>query len=334
MGMSEDFFKALKFMVVEDVDRDREEVLNQLADAGFQPENSVALPATFQDALEALTDHAEQLDVVFLDLNLPRNADDASPEKRHGRKLLETIHNTFNPRLGIRVVVVSGEDLLDGFNDQNMYDAWPGTLVSIAQKSALSKTLSTSLKRLRKDPLAQRIRRAKVDGVLDYYETVVDATKPIGERLKAARSLAVRLVRNEVDQHLSKVNGTSDYADNLNGLIHDHIESRFAPGYKGRQFIDIGKIESEGGWSAFLWRGATVQHLYVLNHYRNDHTHIDEKPYGGGSSEGWTIPRETMERLKAGSVLGQIAECIVRELLDWYLPWHEQVYRPWLEKQK
>ena len=27
----------------------------------------------------------------------------------------------------------------------------------------------------------------------------------------------------------------------------------------------------------------------------------------------------------------QIVELIVRELLDWYLLWHEQVYLPWKE---
>ncbi len=326
-------FEDLKFMVVEDVEGDREEVLNQLADAGFKVENLLARPTTFQEAMEALSDHAEELDVVFLDLNLPRDDADPRPEKGHGRKLLETIHKSYNPRLGIRVVVVSGEDLLNGFADQNMYAAWPGTLVSIAQKSELSKTLKASLKRLRKDPLAQRVRRAKVDGILGYYECVADATQPVGERLKAARALAVRLVRNEVDHHLGAVDGTRDYADDLNGLIRNHIESRFAPGRDGRHYIDVGKIRSDGGWGAFLWRGAMVRHLHVLNQYRNTFEHLREQPYEGGSTGRWDVPRDVMERVVSGQAAGTIAECIVRELLDWYLPWHEQVYQPWLESQ-
>lgn len=326
-------FDGFKFIVVEDVERDREEVLNQLADAGFRPANLLARPATFQDALEALDDHAESLDVLFLDLNLPRGATDSRPEKGHGRALLDTIHKNYNPRLGIRVVVVSGEDLLDGFTDQTMYDAWPGTLVSIAQKSALSKTLSASLKRLRKDPLAQRIRRAKLDTVLADYESVIDSTLPVRERLRAARALALRLVRNEVDHHSGSVGASIGYSDDLNGLIKDHVESRFAPALNDRRYIDIGKIQSAGGWDEFLWRGATVQHLYALNQYRNTFEHLRERPYHAGANNSWQVPRDTMERAQAGHSTAYIAEHIVRDLLDWYLPWHEQVYLPWVEQQ-
>ena len=325
-------FDSLKFIIVEDVVRDREEVLNQLADAGFNSGNLLARPATYLEALEALNDHADELDVVFLDLNLPRDAADPKPEKGHGRKLLQTIHQSFNPRLGIRVVVVSGEDLLDGFADQNMYDAWPGTLVSIAQKSALSKTLASSLKRLRKDPLAQRIRRANLDGVIENYEWVTDAAQPVGERLKAARALAIRLVRNEVDHHQGTLGASSRYADDLNGLIKNFIENRFSPHpTTGRLYVDVGRIVSPGGWGDFLWRGAMVQHLYVLNNYRNDHTHLQEKPYDDGNPNSWSVPRDTLTAVSNGVTLGLVAEQIVRELLDWYLPWHEQVYCPWAD---
>lgn len=326
-------FERFKFIVVEDIERDREEVLNQFADAGFSPTNLLARPMTFQDALEELSDHAEQLDVVFLDLNLPRNDNDPRPEKGHGREILKTIHNTYNPRLGIRVVVVSGEDLVDGFTDQNMYDAWPGTLVSIAKKSALSQTLKASLKRLKKDPLAQLIRRVKLDNVLEHYERVTDSGQPGGERLKAARALAIRLVRNEVDHFNGSIGSTDAYADNLNGLIKDHIESRFIPHSNGHRYVDIGKIQTPGGWSAFLWRGATLQHLYALNSYRNAFEHLREQPYDGGVSDTWQIPRDTMARAYAGQAAAMIAEHIVRDLLDWYLPWHEQVYVPWAENQ-
>lgn len=328
-------FENFKFMVIEDVDRDREEVLNQLADAGFLPKNLLARPMTFQSALEALSDHSQEIDVVFLDLNLPRDPADPRPEKGHGREILNIIHKTYNPRHGIRVVVVSGEDLLDGFTDQNMYDAWPGTLVSIAQKSALSKTLAASLKRLRKDPLAQRIRRAKLNDALEYYECVVDNTQPVGARLDAARKLAVLLVRNEVNHHHGSLGATNAYADKLSDLIRDHIESRFSFNPRtNRRHVDMGAIESNGGWQSFLWRGAMVQHLYVLNNYRNDHVHLPEHPYEDGTQGCWTIPRDTLDRVRGGVALGLIAEHIVRDLLDWYLPWHEQVYLPWVEGQK
>ncbi|MCL5669873.1 MAG: response regulator [Acidobacteria bacterium] len=327
-------FETLKFMIIEDMERDREEVLNIVDCIQDLPENLLAAPSTFQKALEALEDYANDLDVVFLDLNLPRDASDSRPERDHGRKILDTIHNSYNPRLGIRVVVVSGEDLIDGWNDLNMYQVWPGTLVSIAQKSALSKTLTASLKRLRKDPLAQRIRRAKLEDILQYYERVVDGAQRIGERLKSARALALCLVRNEVDHYLGAIGATTKYADDLNRLIKDHVESRFAPAPNGRRYIDIGKIESTGGWGAFLWRGVTVQHLYSLNQYRNSYEHLREQPYENDANDTWEIPRDSMDRARAGQETALVAEHIVRDLLDWYLPWHEQVYIPWAKEQK
>ena len=71
--------------------------------------------------------------------------------------------------------------------------------------------------------------------------------------------------------------------------------------------------------------------VYVLNHYRNDHTHLPEHPYDEGTQRNWAIPRDTLDRVRGGVTLGLVAEHIVRELLDWYMPWHEQVYLPWAE---
>lgn len=330
-------FESLKFIVIEDIERDRVEVLNQLADAGFDPKNLLARPAHYEEAVEAIRDHADDLDVVFLDLNLPRDATDARPTRGIGRNILNLIHGSLNPKASIRVVVVSGEDLLDGYTDQMMYDLWRGTLVSIAQKSALAVTLKSSLKRLRRDPLAQALRKAKLEDVLAHYEVVVDGTQPIGERLKEARSVGLRLARNEVDHHLGRLDATVDYADDLNGLIKDRIEDRFdftsLPGGRQARMVSLAKIKSNGGWSAFLWRGAMVQHLYALNSYRNDYVHIKARPYDDRNGSTWTIPREVLQSVSDGRHVGVVVESIVRDLIEWYLPWHEQVYLPWREKQ-
>ena len=170
--------------------------------------------------------------------------------------------------------------------------------------------------------------------MLNHYECVVDSAQPVGSRLDAARKLAVRLVRNEVDHHRGAIGASDAYADDLNRLIHDHIESRFSANTNsGRRYIGVGAIESTGGWGAFLWRGAMVQHLYTLNSYRNDFTHLPEKPYADGNPCDWTFPRDTLDRVGSGEILGAVAEHIVRELLDWYLPWHEQIYIPWAQEQ-
>lgn len=331
-------FDKLKFMVIEDVEPQRMEVLRQLASAGFKGENQVAQPRTYQEAVDAIADHAVDLDVVFLDLRLPRDQTDGRPEKGHGRNLLKLIHDAYNPGAGIRVVVVSGEDLLDGFTDQNMYDAWPGTLVSIAQKGALATTMKASLRRLKRDPLAQHIRRVGEADLLALYEQATDSSSPIGERLKAARGVGLHLVKNEVDWFRRRVGYADQYGDNLNGLIKDEIEVRFEPTEfrDGRQkrLIKIGKIASDGGWGAFLWRGSTIEHLYTLNGYRNLYQHGEEQPYNHPGTNSWSIPRSVLDSVEDGRLVGVVVESIVRDLLQWYLPWHEQVYKPWREGQR
>jgi hypothetical protein len=315
------------------VEPQRTEVLRQLARAGFKGENQLAKPCTYQEAVEAITDHVDELDVVFLDLNLPRDESDSRPEKGHGRNLLKLIHRTHNPRANIRVIVVSGEDLLDGFHDQNMYDTFKGTLVRIANKSDLTTTLKRCLKELRRDPVAQHLRRVGLSDVLELYEVVRDQEQSAGERTKAARALGLLLVRYEVDHHLGKVGASRRYADNLNGLIKDDIEGRFATDNRGRRRIKIGAIESRGGWDAFLWRGSMVQHLYALNSYRNAYEHLREQPYVHGNTNTWEIPSDTIQSVREGRMVCMVVEAIVRDLLEWYLPWYEQVYRPWREEQ-
>ena len=130
--------ESLKFVIVEDKAEDRNEVLSQLADAGLLPANKLGAAETYQDAkglLEAR--HAADVNVVFLDLNIPRDARDGRPEKSHGKAILDIIHADLNRRAGndIRVIVVSGEDLQDGMQDQLLYDFYKGTLVSIARKT-------------------------------------------------------------------------------------------------------------------------------------------------------------------------------------------------------
>jgi CheY-like chemotaxis protein len=328
-------FEDVKFVVVEDKDTDRKEVLSELAVAKFKKDNRIGLPATYDDAKELLAQHAHEIDVVFLDLNIPRNDKDSRPEKAHGSRLLQYIHDDLNRRQGhdVKVIIVSGEELLDSLHDDALYRAYEGTLVSITQKTELTKTLKRSLKRLRKDPLLALIRKADVE-IIDGYECVFDGGQPINERLEAARRLAARLVRYEVDHFRGKVGAADDLADDLQSLITEHIESRFKENDRGRRFINASRIEAPGGWPAFLWRGAMVQHLYTINSYRNRYMHIAEQPYDDshGQNSVWKIPPDTLESVKSGKTVGDLICAVVRDLLAWYLPWHIEVYKPWVEK--
>lgn len=328
--------ETLKFLIVEDKAEDRNEVLSQLSDAGFLPVNKLGAAETYQDAKALLEEHAASVDVVFLDLNIPRDARDGRPEKSHGKAILDIIHTDLNRRAGndIRTIVVSGEDLQDGMQDQLLHDVYKGTLVGIARKTELPRMLRASVRCLKKDPLRSKIRRAELE-VLEQYEVVIDPSKPIKERLKGARTLVIRLVQNEVDHYHNRRGYCAAYTDDLNGLIRDHIESRFSEDRSGKRRIKASTILVPGGWGSFLWRGSMVQHLYAINSYRNLFEHIEEQPYRcqGADADAWAIPSDVLRSVEVGDAVGKILELTINEILDWYLPWHEQVHLPWVKAQ-
>jgi CheY-like chemotaxis protein len=328
--------ESLKFIVVEDKDSDRRNVLDRLSDEGFAPENKLGEAGTYEEAKALIEEHAEALDVLFLDLNLPRHQLDGQPEKGHGRALLDLVHKDMNRRAGadIRVIIISGEHLHDGLQHEVLIELYRGTLLGIVQKTNLSKMLRANIKRLKKDPLRSRMLRGELDG-LDAYDTVTDPAQPALERIKSARTLAIRLVQHWADYCNGESGSCARYADDLNGLIKEQIESRFSPDLGGRQRIKASSISCAGGWGSFLWRGSTVQHLYSINSYRNCFEHIGEQPFRNTGQEPdlWNIPHEVLERVESGETACKIVELTVRELLAWYLPWHEQVYLPWIKGQ-
>jgi hypothetical protein len=323
----------LNFAIIEDRDDDRREVLNRLADAGFEAEWKLGQAATYVEGLALVEEKAEELNVVFLDLNLPRDGRDGMPEKRHGRAILDIIHKTLNqrPNVDIRVVVVSAESLDDGMQKEMMLELYGGTLVGVVQKAELDRMLRASLKRLRRDPLRQIVRRVIPD-ILGLYETLTDPASPVGERLRAARAIGIRLAQNERDYADRAVGSSSSFSDDLSGLVHD-LKNRFRPDARGNRRVKASEIATAGGWATFVWRGWFIEHLYALNNYRNAFEHLREQPFGvpAPGVDEWEVPPDLAQRLCNGGALGGIAELMVRELLEWYLPWHEQVYLPWTQ---
>src|SRR5436309_13042028 len=103
--------EELLFVLIEDKPTDRDEIFNRLADAGLRGDNCLGAAESYDEARSLLEQVAERLDVVFLDLNLPRDVTDGRPEKAHGKRLLDFIHDDLNRRAcnQIRVVVVSAE---------------------------------------------------------------------------------------------------------------------------------------------------------------------------------------------------------------------------------
>lgn len=325
---------SLKFIAIEDTEKDLDDVFDILADTGFKAENNLGTAGTYEDAKALIEENAKNLDVIFLDLNLPVNDQDGNPEKRHGASILDFVHSDLNYRadIDIRVIVVSGENLADGIQDNLLKKQYEGTLIGIVQKANLPIMLKASIRRLKKDPLRNRIRRCQLK-VIEYYDIVIDPHQTIKERLKSARTLATRLVQNEVDYHNHQLFFSVKYADKLHDLIKDHIETRFQPDHKGNRWIKQSEITSPGGWGSFLWRGSVANHLYTLNNLRNRYEHIQEQPFrnNGSDPDAWTIPEDLLQKMEKGIRIGMISELITIDLLEWYLPWHEQIYLPWYQ---
>ena len=322
-------YETYRFILVEDKNDDAREVLIQLNDAGFKPENKFGKAENYDSAKSLLEDNAANLDVVFLDLNIPRNESDGRPEKGHGGALLDLIHKDLNQRGGIdiKVIIISGEDLHDGMQSSIYEDYYKGTLCGIVKKTDLATMLKASLKRLRRDPLRSRILRNNLD-ILNSYDVINDPGKPIRERLKEARKIGIKLLQTEIDHHKGFLNSCADCADDLNGLLKKYVENRFI----GR--VKISTVTPPGNWNEFLWRGTIIQHFYTLNSYRNIIEHLEEQPFRSVDNypKIWEIPDDLLSTLESGFSVTKIAELIVKDLLEWYLPWHEQVYIPWCKR--
>ena len=129
---------SLDVIIVEDNEEDLREVSNCLADANVcEPEN-VCSAATYDEACELISDRAIHTDVVLLDLNIPRNSTDSRPEKGHGKRVLDHVHElNKQARVHVQVIIVSAEELADDFEKDLMMRVYKGTLVGSARKDSL-----------------------------------------------------------------------------------------------------------------------------------------------------------------------------------------------------
>lgn len=318
----------LKFLVVEDNVQYQTEVLNQLGKADFSPENHLGTAGTYDDAKELLEQHAGNLDVVFLDLNIPRNESDPKPEDKHGTALLDLIHQDLNKRPGVnvRVIIVSGQDLAANEAAKGMMmNHYSPTLVGVVEKSAIVQMLKANLRRLRQDPVLKSLRRLGIP-LETQWETLTDTSKPSLDRLNAGRLIAIRVAQNEIDFVEGREHSHPEYDDNLGGLC-GYLMNRFTKPEQSRRMVSAASICSPGGWGRFLWRGVLMEHFSSINTYWNAYKHLGDRPFHNPTQDPdeWRIPNDLMERGKDGEIVVKIVELAVRDLLEWYLPWHEQV---------
>jgi CheY-like chemotaxis protein len=336
-----------RVLIVEDKDDDRRSVRNQLgryrvcAADDVESQDGKFRPAqTYIEARGILEAFASEIRLVLLDLNIPYGEGDHTAEDKHGGKLLELIHEmNRRPDVQIRVVIVSGQEVAKGWSGENLQVRFKNTVIGIAEKEKPN-SLIEHFQRLDQNPLRDRLLDLAID-VVDYFDAVCDPDQGIKERLENACSLAVRLIRNEMDHSSGRVDASEALADDLRGLIKQ-IEGRFrlqtitlrSGEEVERRFVDASAI-SNGSWGDFLWRGTLVQHLYALANYRNDYVHVKKKPFRSEHSvnDAWTIPPDTLASLERGELLGQVIELLIRDILQWYIPWHEQVYLPWFRAE-
>jgi CheY-like chemotaxis protein len=202
-----------KLLIVEDKEEDLEEALDCLGEAGFTRDDIIGAPNTYEDALGLLNSRASEVDLVLLDLNLPRNEDDARPEKGHGRRLLDHVHNlNRRPQIHIRVIVVSAETLDESWDKEPLLTQYAGTLLGFAQKAELIETLNSALCAYGRDPLRDEIIRVDA-GVEGHYDKITDPNEPIRERLEEACALAIQLLRNDMDFTYKNPTASVAYAD-------------------------------------------------------------------------------------------------------------------------
>ena len=328
----------IKVLVVEDREEERRSVINHLQRFGVCNVDTLLPPAqTFAEACQLLDTHGPEIKLVSLDLNIPLDEQDATPDNSNGGKILERIHE-LNDQADhqIRVIVVSGQEIAKGWNASTLMDRFSETLGGVARKDEMPRSFVDQLQKLDQNPRRSALIDLKVDAV-EHYDVVFDSQQRIKERLKSARTLAIRLVQNEIDVFQDSLGAGAAYGDDLGKLISriaDRFDEKTVIRRDGtefrKRFVEAAAINS-GTWGSFLWRGSLLQHLYCLNNYRNDYEHIADKPFRGIGSQqdDWNIPSDTLRSLERGERLGQILELMIGDLLDWYLPWHEQVYLPW-----
>lgn len=322
---------ATRTIIVEDKPEDLYEISSLLHTFDDFGPDCVRHAEDYDSARDLIEGTASETDLVLLDLRIPRNESDVHPEKEHGLRLLDFIHKLNDETHNhIQVIIVSAEAFSDQHSQEVYMKMYHGTLVGTANKDSLPVMLKANLKRFRRDPVRNRILKLNV-GIHDEYDSLKNTDNSPLDRIEKARTIAIRLARNEMDFFEDKLGASDQFADNLHRLAEE-LKKRFDDSPETRRpEIKASLITSDGGWGRFLWRGWHVDHFYALNNYRRHFKHEDEQPYRGvdSSPNEWEPPPDVMSSLKDGKMLVAIVDMIVQELLDWYLPWHEQVYLPW-----
>ncbi len=330
--------RNVRYFVVEDREQSVRSVLQQARLAGFQAELKIGVAGTLSEATSVLNERWKDIDLVFLDLNIPAEAGDSHPRKDHGQKLLEVIHNDINRRgeHSIAVIIISGE--VDSEAERQLWvKHYAPTVLDLASKDNLTEDFRRCVQRYFEDPMKVEIRSIWPEGFANF-DVVTDPSKSANDRSLAAIQLGCLMLKN-IDELESAADGLgASSSSDLNTLIKEYLGRNFEPVSSDRPaqvYSNLRKLKrARDQW---VLRGYIVEHLYSIHKYRNAIIHVsDTGPFhdGRGGYGVWDANRDLISRLESAERTCKIIQLVVEDVVEWYLPWHERVYLAWKGRTK
>jgi CheY-like chemotaxis protein len=279
--------------------------------------------------------HQSELDLVFLDLSIPHSESSSRIDNNVGFELLEWIHTSVNRQRNrpLRVIIVSGQYDLTGIPDQKLRSGYDGTLIGIVKKDELKPELGRVIAKLASDPTLEAMVRLELSDIVPDYQTLYSAETSALDKSKAAKVIACKLLTNDGDYRENRL-GICHFGDDLSGAIRQVIEKRFTGPEGKKPYVDKKHLAANQKWGDFIWRGTMLEHLYGINNYRNRLEHLPQNPYVEDAPAEWLIPPKVSKHFSEGNDVVPIIRSQVKSLLEWYLPWHEQVFLPWQKSQQ
>lgn len=323
----------IRFAAVEDRDDAVNALLAILKDTGLSLGRAIGNWPTLEAARNGLENKWEEVDVIFLDLNIPLDTNDSSPSKDHGLSLLNFITNDFNKRgqHKISVIIVSGE--VHTSYEQKLLVNYSSVVLGLAPKGQLTTTLPEILKHYCEDPYTALL-RSYWPAAEPIFQAIIDETKDADSRSLACQNLGRRLLANIAQYEQNLPDQSAIAGRELKPLLSDYLARNFKPDpQNGRVQSAITLLKRPA--DTWVLRGYLTEYLWTINNFRNVVIHRGSIPFhnGVGGYGIWAGFQAEVNRLETGQRMCQILVLMVQDLLDWYLPWHRKVYAPWLRTQ-
>ena len=325
----------IRFAIVEDRDDAMEDLLVVIKGAGLSLGHCVGKWTDFDSARAGLDAKWRDIDILFLDLNIPLNASDSKPTKDHGRTMLDYIINDLNRRgpHKMSVVIVSGE-VHENYERELWLGNYKAIVVGLAMKGQLTTTLPGMLQSYCDDPYTAQLRSCW-PGAETLFQTILDENETAQKRLLDCQTLASLMLKN-IAQFERKLPDQSSIAGlQLKDLLTDYLVRNFKPTDPAKPWSVYSSLKQlKVPTDSWILRGYIFEYLSTINSFRNSFIHqSDTGPFhdGSGAYGIWSESTDEIRRLEEGQRMCQMLVLLIKDVLDWYLPWHRKVYLPWIK---